>query len=93
MSVHFVKDRMNDRRNDPAITFTKLQSIFNHLTTIYIGKLIRLKNKDTFNIRCKKTDINIPCAVELTTDQVGFDHRQIIAITVMRKRILSQKIH
>ncbi len=91
MSVHFVKDRMNDRRNNPAITFTELQSIFNRLTTIYISKLIRLKNNDTFNIRCNKTDINIPCGVELFIDSTGRDRRQIIAITVMRKKNFKSK--
>ena len=84
MSVHFVKDRMNHPRNNPNITFTELQSIFNRLTTVYISKLIKLSHNDTFNIRCSKTDINIPCAVSLTNES-GNDHRQIIAITIMRK--------
>ena len=91
MSVHFVKDRMNHPRNIPNITITELHSIFNRLTTIYIGKLTRLKNNDTFNIRCSKTDINIPCAVEVKQDTSGFDHRQIIAITVMRKKNFKAK--
>ena len=85
MSVHFVKDRMNHPRNNPNITITELHGIFNRLTTVYLSKLIRLKHHDTFNIRCSKTDINIPCAVELSRDKTGHDHRQIIAITVMRK--------
>ena len=63
MSVHFVKDRMNDPRNTPTITITELQGIFNRLTTIYISQLMRLNHHDTFNIRCEKSDINIPCAI------------------------------
>ena len=71
MSVHFVKDRMNDPRNNPNITFTELQGIFNRLTTIHISKLIRLNHHDTFNVRCSKSDINIPCAVEMSKDTTG----------------------
>ena len=91
MSVHFVKDRMNHPRNNPNITFTELQGIFNRLTTIHISKLIRLNHHDTFNVRCLKSDINIPCAVEMSKDTNGRDHRQIIAITVMRKHTFKSK--
>ena len=91
MSVHFVKDRMNHPRNNPNITITELHSVFNRLTTVYISKLIRLKHHDTFNIRCSKSDINIPCAVELSRDTTGHGHRQIIAITVMRKHDFKSK--
>lgn len=85
MSVHFVKDRMNHPRNNPNITITELKGIFNRLTTIHLSKLLRLNHHDTFNIRCQKTDINIPCAIEMSQDMLGYGHRQVIAITVMRK--------
>lgn len=91
MSVHFVKDRMNDPRNNPNISIAELKGIFNRLTTIHLSRLIRLKHHATFNVRCAKTDINIPCAVELSQDTTGQDHRQIIAITVMRKRDFKAK--
>lgn len=86
MSVHFVKDRMNDPRNNPNITITELQSIFNRLCTRHISALAALKNDDTFNIRCLKSDINIPCAVSKKRDSTGKIHQQNIAITVMRKK-------
>ncbi len=85
MSVHFVKDRMNHPRNTPAITITELQGIFNRLTTIYISQLMRLKHNDSFNVRCTKSDINIPCAMSKIKDTTGKDNREVIAITVMRK--------
>jgi hypothetical protein len=85
MSVHFIKDRMNDTRNNPAISITELQGIFNRLTTVYLSQLIRMEHQATFNIRCMRTDINIPCAVEKTKSSSGQDQREIIAITVMRK--------
>ena len=85
MSVHFVKDRMNDPRNTPAITITELQGIFNRLITVYVSQLMRLEHNESFNVRCKKSDINIPCAISKTKDSTGKDNREVIAITVMRK--------
>jgi len=85
MSVHFVRDRMNDPRNNPAITITELQSIFNRLTTVHISNLLRLKHNDSFNVRCTKTDINIPCVMSKKIDETGEFQKEVIAITVMRK--------
>lgn len=85
MSVHFVKDRMNHPRNTPTITITKTQGIFNRLTTIYLSQLMRLNHNDSFNVRCAKSDINIPCAISKIKDAAGKDNREVIAITVMRK--------
>lgn len=85
MSVHFVRDRMNDPRNNPAITITELQSIFNRLTTVHISNLLRLKHNDSFNVRCTKTDINIPCVMSKKIDETGECQKEVIAITVMRK--------
>ncbi len=86
MSVHFVRDRMNDPRNTPAITITELQGIFSRLTTRYISKLLLLKDNDTFNVRCLMSDINIPCAMSRKSGSSGIDKREVIAITVMRKK-------
>jgi hypothetical protein len=91
MSVHFVRDRMNHPRNIPSINIVELRSIFNRLAVRYKGKLLKLKNSSTFNIRCSQTDINIPCAIEITRDSLGFDNRQVIAITVMRKKDFKSK--
>lgn len=85
MSVHFVRDRMNHPRNNPAITITELQSIFNRLTTIHIGRLLRLKHNDSFNVRCTTSDINIPCVMSKKLDNAGASQKEVIAITVMRK--------
>lgn len=86
MSVHFVKDRMNDPRNTPVITITELHSIFNRLTTIHISKLLSLKHNDSFNVRCKTSDINIPCVMSKQSDSSGQLRKEVIAITVMRKK-------
>lgn len=71
MSIHFVRDRMNHPRNNPAISITELQSIFNRLTTRYLSKLLQLEHNDTFNIRCMQSDINIPCAMSKQNDSSG----------------------
>lgn len=86
MSVHFVRDRMNHPRNNPSITITELQSIFNRLTTIYIGKLLALKDKQSFNVRCTTSDVNIPCVMSKQDGSSGKAKKEIIAITVMRKK-------
>jgi hypothetical protein len=91
MSVHFVRDRMNDPRNTPTITITELQSIFNRLLTVHISALAKLKHNDTFNIRCMQSDINIPCAVEKISQSDGRVHQRNIAITVMRKKDFKAK--
>lgn len=85
MSVHFVKDRMNYPGNTPAVTITERQGIFNRLTTVYISQLMRLKHNDTYNVRCTKSDINIPCVISKIKDSVGNDNREVNAITFMRK--------
>jgi hypothetical protein len=90
MSVHF-QDRANDLRNNPRITITELQGIFDRLTTAHLNKLIKFNDLDTFNVRCTRTDINIPCAVNVISDGLGYGHRKIIAITVMRKRDFRSK--
>ncbi len=63
LSKHFVKDRMNDTRNNPLIMIAELNSIFNRLTALHVGALKKLSHNDTFNIRCTVSHINMPCAV------------------------------
>nr|WP_193988733.1 hypothetical protein [Lelliottia steviae] len=85
LSKHFVKDRMNDTRNNPLIMIAELNSIFNRLTTLHVGALKKLNHNDTFNIRCTVSHINMPCAVnKIKVD--GDDHLENIVITVMRKK-------
>jgi len=91
MSVHFVKDRMNHPRNIPPITITELYSIFNRLINVHISKLAALKHNDTFNIRCTKTDINMPCAVSKKLGEDGIVRQENIVITVMRKKEFKSK--
>lgn len=85
LSVHFSVDRVNDSRNNPAITMAELDSIFTRLIDLHLGKLLSLNNGDTFNIRCLKTHINMPCAVRKQLVN-GVTTQENIVITVMRKK-------
>ncbi|MGY5744832.1 hypothetical protein, partial [Vibrio cincinnatiensis] len=58
LSKHFVKDRMNDSRNNPLIMIAELNSIFNRLTALHLESLKKLKHHDSFNIRCTVSHIN-----------------------------------
>ena len=91
MSVHFVRDRVNDSRNTPAITLTELQGIFFRLTSIHLGKLLTIKHNQTFNVRCKTSHINIPCAMSKSKLKGGKQQSEVIAITVMRKKNFKSK--
>jgi len=91
MSVHFVKDRINDPRNTPEITITELQGIFFRLTSVHLGKLLTVKHNETFNVRCKTSHINIPCAMSKSPTPSGKQQSEVIAITVMRKKNFKAK--
>jgi hypothetical protein len=91
MSVHFTRDRMNDKRNNPPINITELQGIFDRLTTVHIGKLLALKHLDSFNVRCAMSDINIPCVMEKPQTASGIQSSEVIVITVMRKKDFKAK--
>jgi len=91
MSVHFVRDRVNDPRNTPPITLTELQGIFFRLTSIHLGRLLKVKHNQTFNVRCKTSHINIPCAMSKTSTPGGMEQSEVIAITIMRKKDFKAK--
>ncbi|HDN9509410.1 TPA: hypothetical protein P2L25_004662 [Aeromonas salmonicida] len=82
---HFVKDRMNDSRNNPLIMIAELNSIFNRLTALHLESLKKLKHHDSFNVRCTVSHINMPCAVNKVQVDGG-EHQENIVITVMRKK-------
>ncbi|KIP14598.1 hypothetical protein KY49_741 [Burkholderia sp. MSHR3999] len=87
MSVHFSIDRLNDPRNNPPITIAELESIFDRLIDQHIMAILVLNDKDTFNIRCQQSDINIPCGVQkVTAPQNSTITQKNIVITIMRKR-------
>jgi len=86
MTVHFVVDRLNDPRNNPPITISELEDIFDKLIDQHILAIVALNDKDTFNIRCTSSHINMPCAVSKETKKNGSVSQKNIVITVMRKQ-------
>ena len=86
MTVHFTKDRINDSRNEPPITISELAVIFDALIEKYILSIVALNDGDTFNIKCSRSHINIPCAVvKETVKSSGTISHKNIMITIMRK--------
>lgn len=85
MTVHFSIDRLNDPRNNPPITIAELDSIFNNLIRDHITSIVALNHEDTFNIRCSKSHINMPCGVVKESEENGSITHKNIVITVMRK--------
>ena len=65
MTMHFSVDRINDVRNNPLITIEELKDIFDSLIDNHITAIVALNDKDTFNIRCTNTHINMPCGNDL----------------------------
>ena len=85
MTVHFSVDRLNDARNRPPITIQELDSIFTSLIAKHITAIVALNDKDTFNIRCSTSHINMPCGVVKESEDNGSITHKNIIITVMRK--------
>jgi hypothetical protein len=80
-SKHFVYLRLNDPRNVPPLALAELEDIWHRFIAQHIGVALALPDRETFNIRCLRTAINIPC--ELRTPNASAI-RQIVAITIMR---------
>ena len=91
MTMHFSVDRINDVRNNPPITIEELKDIFDSLIDNHITAIVALNDKDTFNIRCTNTHINMPCAVVKKLQNNGSISHKNIVITVMRKETFYSK--
>ena len=84
LTVHFSCDRINDPRNHPAITLAELEDIFDRLIALHLQTLWVLGDGDTYNIRCTKSHINIPCAIQKQLSNGGVREHLHNAATVMR---------
>jgi hypothetical protein len=82
LSLHFTFDRVNHPRNAPAITIPELEDIFLRFIQQHIAAVVRLHDQETFNIRCLRTHINMPC--EIGRAAVEPLHL-LFVITLMRK--------
>lgn len=66
MSGHFTFDRINDPRNNPAITWQELEDIFKKLQIAHSKTIQGFPDGTAFVIKCRKSKINIPCFIDLT---------------------------
>ena len=85
MTFHFSEERLNDARNQPPITVDELEKIFTSLIDKHITAIVALNHEDSFNIRCTKSHINMPCGVLKESQANGSTSHKSIVITVMRK--------
>ena len=80
---HFTLDRLNDLRNRPPIDLVELEDLFSRFIAQHVDAVLRLNHGDTFNIRCTRTHINMPCSIR----KIGTKSElQINVITIMRKQ-------
>ena len=85
LSMHFKLDRVNDLRNVPPITLDELGGVFERFISQHAGTLINLQHGESFNIRCRRSHINMPCAVEKRFVNTLAIQKNVV-ITVMRKK-------
>lgn len=85
LSMHFRLDRVNDLRNSPPITLEELGGVFDRFISQHSPVLINLQHGESFNIRCKRSHINMPCAVEKRFVNSLAIQKNVV-ITVMRKK-------
>lgn len=84
LTGHFAFDRVNHQRNKPPITLAELESIFDRLIAKHLKTLWALGDGDSYNIRCTKSHINIPCVIEKQLSSKGSLEYLHSAVTVMR---------
>lgn len=91
MTFHFSK-QINNSRNVPSIKIEELEHIFDLLIVKHIINIVALDDGDSFNIKCMKSHINIPCEVEKRTNiSNGTKTHKNIMITIMRKKNFKSK--
>lgn len=91
MTMHFAIDRVNDARNNPAITIEELDTVFTKLIELHIISIVALNDGESFNVRCKNSHINMPCAVKKEKAKNGTTTHKNIVITIMRKEKFKAK--
>ena len=83
MSFHFAVDRLNDPRNKPPITLAELRVIFTNFIGQHLQTILGKDEGFSFTIKCQKSGIAIPCAIE---HELDIDAKWVVqqVITIMR---------
>ncbi|PKE30949.1 hypothetical protein CWS43_09720 [Rahnella sp. AA] len=84
ISGHFAIDRVNDQRNNPAITLPELEDIFKKVQASHSKTIQGFPDGTAFVIKCKASKINIPCFIELTR-KYNKPWARITLATIQRK--------
>lgn len=89
-TAHAVYDRINDARNNPAITLAELEAIFKSFINNHLQTVLSFPEGTTFTIKCKTSAINLPCIIkhELRYGKVWVVQN---VVTVMRKKAFFSK--
>ncbi|HBY2487025.1 TPA: hypothetical protein MIS55_02460 [Klebsiella pneumoniae] len=83
-TFHAAYERLNDPRNNPAISLNELEDVFKEFIKIHLTTLLGYPEGTTFTIKCNKTKLHFPCSV---VHDLRYGKKWIVqsVVTVMRK--------
>lgn len=89
-TFHAAYERLNDPRNNPAISLSELEEVFKEFIKIHLTALLGYPEGTTFTIKCNKTKLHFPCSV---VHDVRYGKKWIVqsVVTVMRKADFKSK--
>ncbi|HGH7224426.1 hypothetical protein [Klebsiella variicola] len=89
-TFHAAYERLNDPRNNPAISLNELEDVFKEFIKIHLTTLLGYPEGTTFTIKCNKTKLHFPCSVVY---DLRYGKKWIVqsVVTVMRKADFKSK--
>lgn len=89
-TFHAAYERLNDPRNNPAISLNELEDVFKEFIKIHLTTLLGYPEGTTFTIKCNKTKLHFPCSV---VHDLRYGKKWIVqsVVTVMRKADFKSK--
>ncbi|WP_368083475.1 hypothetical protein [Klebsiella michiganensis] len=89
-TFHAAYERLNDPRNNPAISLSELEEVFKEFIKIHLTALLGYPEGTTFTIKCNKTKLHFPCSV---VHDIRYGKKWIVqsVVTVMRKADFKSK--
>lgn len=89
-TFHAAYERLNDPRNNPAISLNELEDVFKEFIKIHLTTLLSYPEGTNFTIKCNKTKLHFPCSV---VHDLRYGKKWIVqsVVTVMRKADFKSK--
>lgn len=89
-TFHAAYERLNDPRNNPAISLNELEDVFKEFIKIHLTTLLGYPEGTTLTIKCNKTKLHFPCSV---VHDLRYGKKWIVqsVVTVMRKADFKSK--